>query len=161
MISRKQRYMLWLLVTVLWMFIIYLKSAQPYHAQDLKPMLSTFVSSPRLEQLLPHMEFYYDRALVRSTSPYEFVEFFIRKGAHMGEYALLAFLWIQTLLSKPLKKTTALPLGGLMAILYAASDEWHQSFVPDRTGHFIDIIIDSIGVLFVLILFVICKRKTS
>jgi VanZ family protein len=32
-----------------------------------------------------------------------------------------------------------------IALLYAASDEWHQSFVPSRDGTLHDVIIDGAG----------------
>ena len=38
---------------------------------------------------------------------------------------------------------TAFPLG----VLYAASDEFHQLFVPGRAGRVSDVLIDSSGVL--------------
>jgi VanZ family protein len=160
MASQKQRFLLWLFMTLLWMLVIYRNSNQPYHEQDIKPMLATLVSPSRLEQFLPHMKFYYDGALIQSASPYELIEFFLRKAAHMSEYALLTFLCIRTLLTRPLNKNTALLLGGFIAILYAATDELHQIFVPGRTGHFIDVIVDSVGVLFMVTLFYIFKRKT-
>ncbi|MOA68833.1 VanZ like family protein [compost metagenome] len=34
------------------------------------------------------------------------------------------------------------------AVLYAASDEWHQSFVPNRGPAVMDVAIDSMGALF-------------
>ena len=32
-----------------------------------------------------------------------------------------------------------------LTVLYGLSDEWHQSFVPDRTGRLDDVVTDSIG----------------
>ncbi len=34
----------------------------------------------------------------------------------------------------------------LLDIAFAASDEWHQTFVPDRFGTVQDVLIDSLGV---------------
>jgi len=32
-------------------------------------------------------------------------------------------------------------------VLYALTDEWHQSFVPDRTGRLDDVVTDAVGAL--------------
>jgi len=87
--------------------------------------------------------------------PYDFVEFFIRKGAHVTEYAILAFLVIRTLLAMRWERWRAIVIGAVISVAYAASDEWHQSFVPNRTGHAIDVAVDSIGVVLVVLLFLI------
>ncbi|MBQ7528923.1 VanZ family protein, partial [bacterium] len=50
----------------------------------------------------------------------------LRKGAHMGEFALLYWLWHKS----GLGKTQAFAV----AVLYACSDEWHQTFVENRVG---------------------------
>ena len=36
-------------------------------------------------------------------------------------------------------------LAGLLAVIYAITDEVHQLFVPDRAGVFTDVLIDSAG----------------
>jgi VanZ family protein len=64
----------------------------------------------------------------------------IKKGAHVTEYAILAWLiqrargdkraWWQT---------------WLMAVAYAATDEFHQRFVPGRMPRLTDVMIDSVG----------------
>jgi VanZ family protein len=35
----------------------------------------------------------------------------------------------------------------VFATFYAASDEWHQSFVPSRTASLADVTIDSVGAI--------------
>ena len=72
----------------------------------------------------------------------------LRKCAHMVEYALLFLLTVRAL-----KKTTDFSaksyLTGafLFTVLYAASDEFHQSFVPGRGPSVIYVGIDSCGAL--------------
>ena len=39
-----------------------------------------------------------------------------------------------------------LALAGVLCVLYAASDEWHQTFVPQRGGVFSDVLIDCGGI---------------
>jgi len=63
----------------------------------------------------------------------------LRKGAHITEYAVLAFLLVRALG----REAPALALG----ILYAASDELHQSFVRGRHASPVDVAIDTVGLL--------------
>jgi VanZ family protein len=71
---------------------------------------------------------------------------FARKMGHISEFGVL-FLLLRFALRKhiELKKAT---LGAvLLAVLYAASDEWHQSFVPGRSACIEDVMLDSSAVL--------------
>jgi VanZ like family len=73
----------------------------------------------------------------------------LRKLAHVTAYAGLTVLWtwsLRPVLSRPLPPAAAL------ALLYAISDEYHQSFVEGRTGSPLDVGIDAIGVVFASIL---------
>jgi VanZ family protein len=64
----------------------------------------------------------------------------LRKGAHMTEFGLLWFLWWRALgYGHPLPAIA-------IAVAYAASDEFHQSFVEGRHGSPWDVAIDSAGV---------------
>ena len=64
----------------------------------------------------------------------------LRKLAHMAEFGLLALLWWRAFGYR------ARPAAATIAILYAISDEWHQSFVEGRVGSPIDVLIDTAGV---------------
>jgi VanZ family protein len=67
-----------------------------------------------------------------------------RKLIHFAEYALLCFLWW-----RPLAGVTSPGRAALFAFLiasgYAATDEFHQSFIEGRHGSPIDWAIDSAG----------------
>jgi VanZ family protein len=39
----------------------------------------------------------------------------------------------------------------LVSVLYAASDEYHQTFVPGRSGRLVDVGVDTIGALVALL----------
>ena len=74
--------------------------------------------------------------------------------AHIPAYALLTFLWLKSFAGTESKNNIivfSLILSGLM--LFAVSDEIHQSFVPGRTASFMDIGLDLIGILFGLWVF--------
>ena len=63
----------------------------------------------------------------------------LRKGAHVTEYAILAVLLVRAVG----REAPALALG----VLYAASDELHQSFVRGRHASPVDVAIDLVGLL--------------
>ena len=64
----------------------------------------------------------------------------LRKLAHMLEFGLLWFLWWRALgYGSPLPSIA-------IALVYAASDELHQSFVEGRHGSPVDWCIDAAGV---------------
>jgi VanZ family protein len=63
----------------------------------------------------------------------------LRKLAHMAEYALLWLLWRRALGGRP-------RVAALIAIGYAATDEWHQSMVEGRHGTPVDVLVDAVGV---------------
>ena len=132
-----------------------MKSAEPYSVQDMKPALGSFMPEEKLLRYLPRWEFLYDGSLVSWREPYHFIEFFIRKFGHVTEFALLTLLLILTVSACVRSKGLIAAGSGLIAILYACSDEWHQTFVPGRTGHLADVAVDSIGVALVLAAYVL------
>jgi VanZ like family len=67
-----------------------------------------------------------------------------RKVVHFLEYALLAFLWWRALRTRIRGRHAALA-AFLLASLYAATDEWHQSFVAGRHATPVDWAIDTAG----------------
>jgi VanZ family protein len=67
-----------------------------------------------------------------------------RKLVHFGEYALLCFLWWRLLRARLPDRRAALA-AFLISTLYAATDEFHQSFVDGRHGTPVDWAIDTAG----------------
>lgn len=76
-------------------------------------------------------------------------ELVLRKLAHFSEYLGLTLLWAWAL--RPFSDR-AVPIAAAISLLYAVSDEFHQTFVPTRTGTPRDILIDAIGVAVALAL---------
>jgi VanZ family protein len=62
----------------------------------------------------------------------------LRKAAHLTEYAILAVLLRRA------SGSYGWAFG--LAVAYAASDEWHQTFVRGRHGSPIDVGIDAVGI---------------
>jgi VanZ family protein len=67
-----------------------------------------------------------------------------RKVVHFGEYALLCFLWWR-LLRTVMPERRATLLAFVVAVLYAATDEYHQSYIDSRHGSPVDWAIDAAG----------------
>lgn len=77
-------------------------------------------------------------------------DFILRKSAHITEYAVLAILTCRVFSHK--KTGRYLLASFCLAVLYAMSDEWHQTFVIGRTGALLDVAIDSFGAMLGLII---------
>ena len=86
-------------------------------------------------------------------------DFVMKKSAHMFVYAVLFYLLIRALRasSQNISKKEAFWLAILIGILYAISDEFHQSFVPGRTPHVMDVGFDTLGMM--VSRWIIQKRK--
>jgi VanZ family protein len=83
----------------------------------------------------------------RSTLPFPrgFSIDLVSIAGHFAEYAILAALlwWAVHRIGRHERKRIAVVLG--IALLYAISDEWHQSFVPGRYPDAFDVAVDVIG----------------
>lgn len=81
------------------------------------------------------------------------VNFLIRKCAHMSEYAVLALLVARAIQFGAIRLKLRAVVGGLLCCAaYAATDEFHQSFVPGRTASIHDVLIDCVGAFVALCL---------
>ncbi len=80
---------------------------------------------------------------------------YVRKTAHVTEYALLAAAFALPLW---LRKRKGFGLWGLSVLFtagYAATDEIHQRFIPGRSGELKDVMIDSLGAALGALIFLI------
>lgn len=73
--------------------------------------------------------------------------FFIVKGWHATEYAIFVLLLAGALRSRKWAPRTAAGAAVAAAVLFGATDEWHQTFVQGRDGCVRDVLIDSAGAL--------------
>lgn len=73
-----------------------------------------------------------------------------RKLAHFSEYALLFLVmrWAGGTIARQRSATGVSLVVLTLCCLYALSDEWHQSFVPNRTASRVDVLIDCLGAAF-------------
>ncbi len=89
------------------------------------------------------------RPTIKTTQIY-WQDFLVKKTAHFVEYAILSFLHIRAFLGSSLLQKKSFILAFLLSLIYAASDEYHQSFVPGKETRVRDDVIDSIGALFAI-----------
>ena len=69
----------------------------------------------------------------------------LRKTAHLVEFAILGVL-VARALARPDRDWIQLGLVTTgLCLLWAAVDEYHQSFVPTRTGALQDVVLDTLG----------------
>lgn len=67
-----------------------------------------------------------------------------RKILHFAEYALLCWLWWRALRTR-LRPALAVTAALAISVAYAATDEYHQTFVEGRRGRPVDFAIDTLG----------------
>lgn len=87
---------------------------------------------------------------------HEFYHTLVRKTAHFTFYGLLGISAFNLLQSYQIRKTLFPSL--VICFLYACSDEYHQTFVPGRSGQFSDVCIDLAGSLFAILTMLFLRR---
>lgn len=80
------------------------------------------------------------------------IHFFVRKSAHFCTYGLLSvfafFSWRGTLPRPSRWSMRWCALALALTFLAASLDEFHQTFIPSRTGTFHDVVLDMAGAAF-------------
>ena len=89
------------------------------------------------------------------------IESTVRKAAHMTEFGILSVLIYVWLGKWQMAADARRALAAISAILYAASDEFHQLFVPGRAGSIRDVVIDGTGAILGIWIFIGVKKCIS
>ncbi|MCM1251404.1 MAG: VanZ family protein [Clostridium sp.] len=89
------------------------------------------------------------------------IESTVRKAAHMTEFGILSILLYVWLGKWQMTTGAKIALAAVISTLYAASDEFHQLFVPGRAGSIGDVMIDSAGAILGVGIFVGVKKCIS
>jgi VanZ family protein len=95
-----------------------------------------------------------------SDAEWETIHFVIRKSGHFIGYGFIGLAWLRAwwmTLRRSLCITNA-TLALLGCALTASCDEWHQSYLPDRTGSPWDVLLDCCGALTMLLLVYLFMR---
>jgi VanZ family protein len=133
----------WLPVLV-WMIFIFIGSTDLMSAEH----TSRFIG-PFLRWFAPDIT----EATVAS------IQLVVRKCGHLTEYAVLAGFLYRALRQRRERVMQAAIVAFLIAAIYAALDEFHQSFVASRTGSPMDVLIDCAGALVGLATFLNVTRS--
>lgn len=132
---------------VVWMAFIFFASTAEFSASN-----TSRIIGPLLRWLFPGI----------SDENLALAHFITRKAAHFTEYAILAWLAARafsTSSGQTLHRRWLL-ISLALVVLYALSDEYHQSFVSSRTASIYDSLIDILGGLTALLLYALrWKRK--
>jgi VanZ family protein len=120
---------------LVWFALIFTASADTKSAQH-----SSFFFAPLMRWLFPHLP----------PDTLDECHHLFRKCCHLAEYAILGALFWRAI-RQPVKgdprpwnwAEAGLSLSGVFA--YAATDEFHQIFVPTRTPAVTDVMIDTCG----------------
>src|SRR3954463_6304908 len=91
------------------------------------------------------------------SAPQPLLDLLLKKGAHFSAYGILAVLLWRALEWRPPARGWA----WLLALLYAVSDEWHQSFVALRHPQATDVLIDACGAATALLLASLVARRSG
>lgn len=78
-------------------------------------------------------------------SKIDWIDFLIKKTAHIAEYFVLSTLTYRGLINSRVNKKEAGIVTIILTVIYAMSDEFHQSFSPTRTPRIRDVGFDTIG----------------
>ncbi len=127
---------------LLWMVFIFCASTDVGSADHTRPLVQSIV-----RWVLPSLA---DRF---SLVAMDRVDWNIRKMAHITEYAVLAVLAFRAVaFGQTAFRSRNVILPFLIAVAYAASDEYHQSFSPSRGAAAADVTFDTFGVTVGLVL---------
>ena len=136
---------------VVWIAIIAVESTDLFSSEHTGGMLY---------RLLTH--------LFRHVNFYKFLVFhhYLRKTGHVVGYGMLSLLllrgWRATLGRVPALLLRATLLSWLGTLFVSAMDEWHQSYIPSRTGTVWDVALDTVaGVGFLVVAYLRLRRSDT
>ncbi|MDQ0160492.1 VanZ family protein [Alkalibacillus salilacus] len=132
----------WLLV-ILWMALIFYFSHQPgTESSDLSGSVMQIVLN-----LLPFV-----------TEDTAFIHLLVRKGAHVFVYFVLVILLMNAIRSPNSRTVNRVVIALGVSVFYAASDEYHQTFIDGRAGQMSDVLIDSAGAVLGLSVYLLWSK---
>lgn len=161
--QRLRKIIKYVLPTICWAGLIFFFSSQTYQEQRLIPYIERIVTNDQVRALLSPISFqYHSREIsVQNLGVAHFIEFFIRKFAHLFVFFVLGCLTVRAALIKIERPVLASMVSLFFVFIYAALDELHQMYTGGRTPLFTDVCIDTVGgVLGIFIYLIIFKKRT-
>ena len=135
----------WWILIIVWCGFIFNESSKPFHSSQQQSLYIVKVLNESLSQMIK-------REVV------VFTNHLVRKSAHCFEYFILGCLLLNGFFTRN-RMRRAIIFSLLFGVCYAASDEFHQLFVPGREMHFLDVLIDSTGVSLGVLLVSSLRKK--
>lgn len=139
--------LMWGLLLAAWVTLLFTFSSQTYEQQSIQPLLRKYLDYHDLLKWLPDVTIKYRKSIINSqASPYHFIEFLFRKGAHLFVYAAFAaifYLFVRSFNRRRWFRSIMLTLVVVIAI--PAMDEWNQLSSEHRTGNATDVLLDFAG----------------
>lgn len=127
------------LLILMWMFIIFMFSQDTGEisgglTEKIIVRVTTILTD--IEENTPEMQEVVNKLMIPT-----------RKAAHYFIYFVLAFLVMNALFIMGVRRNTLI-ITGIICILYAMGDEYHQTFISGRSGQISDVLLDSSAALF-------------
>ena len=163
-VKRNLLFVVFLILTVVWMAVIFGFSANNAEESTIQSNTVTEFIIRIFNRDFDDMPAHEQLDLINS---YDRV---VRKCAHFIAYAVLGFLVYFTIAFATFLRCAneyqPIFLSVPVCVLFAATDEFHQTFVDGRAGRFSDVLIDSggvvCGIVFALLVVAVVKRlKTN
>ncbi len=79
---------------------------------------------------------------IRPTGIWDMIDDYV---AHVALYAVLGGLAFRAFHAEGISPKQAAWMALVFCVAYGVSDEWHQSFVPNRTPSVLDLVADTLG----------------
>ena len=152
MVNKKKAIICWLLV-IIWMIIIFSFSQNNSNQSSSK-------SREVVTKIVDVLE--KKKTKEEKTIIVEKIHIPFRKFAHGFEYAVLCLLLLIALNTSGINGKKQLLLAIIICILYASTDEFHQTLISGRSGEIRDVLIDSLGSFIGLLIYkitTIIKKK--
>ena len=137
--------------------LIFVFSSQTYEQQTLVPIMRRIIPGEPFSELLSQIQLkYWGMTIsVETRGYYYFLEFLIRKFAHLLLFGCLAVaLFSVIMLTKPKKVWPVILISFIGTGLFAMFDEFHQLQTGGRTPLFADVLLDMVGAAVALVIFV-------
>lgn len=138
----KDKKRIWMVLVLIWMAVIFSFSAKP---ADESSQESLFVGRVIGQIFVKEFD---DWTPQKQEAFAEKINYPVRKAAHATEYAILgALVMMRCRYQTGWRRNRIWLTAWGISILYAVTDEIHQSFVPGRACMVTDVMIDSAGAL--------------
>lgn len=138
------------LLVVAWMAVIFFLSSMPSDESNIGSMK---IANKIIEQTAETSAEATNKAESKTAKKQkaeaiEDVNYILRKFTHAGVYLILSILILNLFVQIGLKLGWKYILVCIVfCLIYAGTDEFHQSFVVGRTGQIMDVGIDAIGII--------------